>query len=303
MGIGSFCKCDGFFELMVAPTIGGGERPTLGRYRVEKELGKGAMGVVYLGTDRHSGRPVAIKILALAQKFEAEALHAVKERFFHEAAIAGRLNHPHVVAIFSAGEERDLAYIAMEFLKGRDLTHYITPGSLLPLPQVMDIIACVAEALHYAHANGVVHRDIKPANILYEAARNAVKVTDFGIAHIAGSSATPSGRVLGTPGYMSPEQLAGRNVDGRTDLFSLGVTLYQMVSGRLPFHGDSMPRLMFNIANEPHIDVLACNPNLPPCLVDIIDKALGKQPAERYQTGDDMARALRSCAAAIDIGR
>jgi CHASE2 domain-containing sensor protein len=276
---------------------GGVEKPMLGRYQVEKELGKGAMGVVYLGKDPKIGRVVAIKTMALSQEFEADELQDVKDRFFREAETAGRLNHPHIVTIFDAGEEHDLAYIAMEFLKGKDLTPFIKPDNLLPLPKVMSIIARVAEALSYAHTNNVVHRDIKPANVMYELESDTVKVTDFGIARITDSSKTKTGMVLGTPSYMSPEQLSGKKIEGRSDLFSLGVTLYQLACGYLPFQGDSMAQLMFKIANEAHVDILTRNPNLPPCLVAIINKALGKQPEERYQTGDEMAQAIKACMA------
>jgi serine/threonine-protein kinase len=276
---------------------GGVEKPMLGRYQVEKELGKGAMGVVYLGKDPKIGRVVAIKTLALSQEFDADELQDVKDRFFREAETAGRLNHPHIVTIFDAGEEHDLAYIAMEFLKGKDLAPFIKPDNLLPLPKVMSIIARVAEALSYAHNNNVVHRDIKPANIMYELESDTVKVTDFGIARITDSSKTKTGMVLGTPSYMSPEQLSGKKIQGSSDLFSLGVTLYQMSCGHLPFKGDSMAQLMFKIANEPHVDILTLSPKLPPCLVDIINKALAKQPEDRYLTGDEFAQAIRACMA------
>ncbi|MGH8661976.1 MAG: CHASE2 domain-containing serine/threonine-protein kinase, partial [Burkholderiales bacterium] len=274
---------------------GGVEKPMLGRYQVEKELGKGAMGVVYQGRDPKIGRVVAIKTLALAQEFEPDELKDVKERFFREAETAGRLTHPNIVTIYDAGDEHDLAYIAMEFLKGRDLTPYNKPGSLLPLEKALSITARVAEALAYAHKNNVVHRDIKPANIMYEPATDSVKVTDFGIARITDSSKTKTGMVLGTPSYMSPEQLAGRKIEGRSDLFSLGVTFYQLVCGRLPFEGESMTQLMFKIANEPHADIRTHNPQLPACVAAITNKALAKDPDQRYQEGEQMARALHLC--------
>ena len=274
---------------------GGVEKPMLGRYQVEKELGKGAMGVVYLGKDPKIGRVVAIKTMALSQEFEADELKDVKERFFREAETAGRLAHPHIVTIYDAGEEHDLAYIAMEFLKGKDLVPYVKADSLLPLDKVLSIVARVAEALAYAHKNNVVHRDIKPANIMYETESDTVKVTDFGIARITDSSKTKTGMVLGTPSYMSPEQLAGTKIEGRSDLFSLGAALYQMACGRLPFEGDSMAQLMFKIANEPHADIRTHNSKLPACVAAIVNKALAKDPDQRYQDGEQMAKALRLC--------
>jgi len=271
------------------------EKPMLGRYQIEKELGKGAMGVVYMGRDPKINRIVAIKTMALAQEFEADELVEVKERFFREAETAGRLNHPNIVQMYDAGEEHDLAYIAMEFLKGKDLVPYSKAGNLMPLPRVMSIVARVADALSYAHENSVVHRDIKPANIMYEPESDQVKVTDFGIARITDSSKTKTGMVLGTPSYMSPEQLAGKKIDGRSDLFSLGVMLFQMTAGKLPFEGDSMAQLMFRIANEAHPDIRTLNPELPDCVVAIIDRALTKDPDARYQTGAEFARDIRTC--------
>jgi serine/threonine-protein kinase len=280
------------------------EKPMLGRYQVDKELGKGAMGVVYLGRDPKIGRVVAIKTMALSQEFEADELDEVKTRFFREAETAGRLNHPNIVTIFDAGEEHDLAYIAMEFLKGKDLTGHAKAGNLLPLPTVMSIIVRVADALDYAHRQNVVHRDIKPGNIMYDPQADSVKVTDFGIARITDSSKTKTGMVLGTPSFMSPEQLAGRKIDGQSDLFSLGVTLYQLCCGALPFQGDSMAQLMYQIANEPPIDPLTLNPALPECLIATIGRALAKEKEERYATGEQMAQALRACAGtygAVDV--
>lgn len=277
----------------------GVSKPMLGRYEIEKELGKGAMGVVYMGKDPKIGRVVAIKTMALAQEFEADELEDVKARFFREAETAGRLSHPNIVNMYDAGEEHDLAYIAMEFLRGQDLTPYTKPDNLLPLPKVLSIAARVADALGYAHALNVVHRDIKPANIMYDPGTDTVKVTDFGIARITDSSKTKTGMVLGTPSYMSPEQLAGTRIEGGSDLFSLGVSLYLMVCGKLPFNGDSMAQLMFRIANESPVDILSIRPDLPPCVVQIINRALAKKVTERYQTGAEMADAIRQCAASL----
>jgi CHASE2 domain-containing sensor protein len=273
----------------------GVQKPMLGRYQVEKELGKGAMGVVYLGRDPKINRVVAIKTMALSQEFDEDELEDVKERFFREAETAGRLTHPNIVTIFDAGEEHDLAYIAMEYLQGEDLVPHCKPDNLLPVPKVFEIVAHAADALDYAHAQNVVHRDIKPANLMYEPETGQLKITDFGIARITDSSRTKTGMVLGTPSYMSPEQLSGSKVDGRSDLFSLGVMLFQMITGSLPFQGDSMATLMFKIANEPHPDITALRPELPICLKSIVDKALDKDLSKRYQRGRHIAKDLETC--------
>jgi serine/threonine-protein kinase len=275
------------------------QKPMLGRYQVEKELGKGAMGVVYLGRDPKINRVVAIKTMALSQEFDADELVEVKERFFREAETAGRLNHPNIVTIYDAGDEHDLAYIAMEFLKGKDLVPRTKGNALLPPKTVLEIIAKAADALDYAHSQNVVHRDIKPANIMYEEEKNEIKVTDFGIARITDSSKTKTGMVLGTPSYMSPEQLSGAKVDGRSDLFSLGVTMYQLLAGQLPFQADSMATLMFKIANEPHAPVTVIRAELPEAINTVIEKALQKDPAKRYQRGADFAKDVRACAAQV----
>ena len=270
------------------------EKPMLGRYQVEKELGKGAMGVVYLGKDPKIGRVVAIKTMALSQEFAGDELVDARERFFREAETAGRLQHQNIVTIFDAGEEHDLAYIAMEFLKGKDLADHCKGDQLLAVPVVLSIVARVAEALAYAHKQHVVHRDIKPANIMYESESDTVKVTDFGIARITDSSKTKTGLVLGTPSFMSPEQLAGKKVDGRSDLYSLGVMLFQMLAGVLPFRGDSMSELMYKIANEEAPDIRLIRPELPQALADVVALSLSKRPEIRYQTGDQFAIDLRS---------
>ncbi|MCP4470083.1 MAG: CHASE2 domain-containing protein [Gammaproteobacteria bacterium] len=273
---------------------GGIEKPMLGRYEVEKELGKGAMGIVYLGKDPKINRVVAIKTMALAQEFEEDELEEVKERFFREAETAGRLNHANIVTIFDAGEEHDLAYIAMEFLKGHDLARYCKPDNLMDMKTVISIVLRSAEGLDFAHQQNVVHRDIKPANIMYEPESDTVKITDFGIARITDSSKTKTGMVLGTPSYMSPEQLAGKKVDGRSDLFSLGVMLYQMLCGSLPFKAESMASLMFKITNEEAPDIRTMRADIPEAMANIINRALTKNADERYQTGAELANALKT---------
>ena len=265
----------------------------LGRYEVLKELGKGAMGTVYLGKDPKIGRIVAIKTLPLAQEFDADEIDEVKARFFREAETAGRLNHPNIVTIYDAGEDHDLAYIAMEFLKGHDLARYCKPENLMEIPSIISIVERAAEGLDFAHRQNVVHRDIKPANIMYEPKSDTVKITDFGIASITDSSKTKTGTVLGTPSYMSPEQLAGKKVDGRSDLFSLGVMLYQMLSGSLPFKADSMASLMFKITNEETADIRTIRAEISENLAAVVNRALTKDVDQRFQTGIEFANALK----------
>lgn len=271
------------------------QKPMLGRYTIERELGRGAMGMVYLGRDPKIGRTVAIKTMLLAQEFEGDKLEEVKQRFFREAETAGRLNHPNIVTIYDVGEEEDLYYIAMDYLKGDNLLSYCKPETLLPAKEIFESLTKVAEALDYAHRNNVVHRDIKPANIIYDRQTSTLKVTDFGVAFMTDSSKTKTGTILGSPSYMSPEQLAGLKVDGRSDLFSLGVTMYQMLTGELPFIGESLASLMYKITNEKHPDVRLFRPDLPACASRIINKSLAKEAAERFQTGERFANALLRC--------
>jgi serine/threonine-protein kinase len=291
LGAGTMSRNDGGGMTIVdATTL---PKEMLGRYEIEHPLGKGAMGQVYLGRDPVIGRQVAIKTLALARDFDTDDLDAVKARFFREAESAGRLSHPHIVQIFDVGEDRDLAYIAMEFVQGHDLSRCTKPNSLLPVTDVITYIADAADALDYAHQHGVVHRDIKPANLMLITDSRTVKVTDFGIARITDSSKTRTGIVLGSPSYMSPEQLAGRKVDGRSDLFSLGVTLYQLLCGTLPFQADSLAALMIRIVHEPHAPLTTLRPDLPPAINAAVNKALQKNLEQRYARASDFAAALR----------
>ena len=279
----------------------GVEKPMLGRYEIERELGKGAMGAVYLGRDPKISRTVAIKTMALSQEFEDDELEEVKERFFREAETAGRLTHPNIVTIYDAGDEHDLAYIAMEFLKGDDLSKYVKKDSLLPLKQVLSLIQRSADGLDYAHQYNVVHRDIKPANIMWDPDSDTIKITDFGIARITDSSKTKTGMVLGTPSYMSPEQLAGKKVTGQSDIFSLGVMLFQMVTGKLPFTGDSMASLMYKIANEAHPAPESINPDVPRCVTVIINRAMAKDVEKRYQRGSEMVSDIHKCLKILEV--
>ncbi|MBI2789553.1 MAG: CHASE2 domain-containing protein [Elusimicrobia bacterium] len=273
---------------------GGSTKPTLGRYEIEKELGRGAMGVVYLGRDPKINRMVAIKTMMLEEGSDGESTKSVKERFFREAESAGTLNHPNIVRIFDAGDENDVAYIAMELLDGHDLVKYGQKDGLLPLEKALEYVATVADALDSAHAQGIVHRDIKPANIML-LKDGSIRVADFGIARITSSSKTATGTVMGTPSYMSPEQVAGKKVDGRSDLFSLAVALYELTTGEKPFKGgDGIGTLLFQIANDPHPDVLTIRPDLPPALRAVIDKGLAKSPDDRFQRGSEFAAAIRA---------
>ncbi|MEJ2629983.1 MAG: serine/threonine-protein kinase [Acidihalobacter sp.] len=272
------------------------QKPMLGRYEIDRELGRGAMSVVYAGRDPKIGRIVAIKTLPLSSEFDVEEIDQVKRRFYREAETAGRLNHPNIVTVYDVGEEHDLAYIAMEYLSGRNLTNFLNRKHLLPTSTVLEIIAKCAVALDYAHQHHVVHRDIKPANIVYDVDHNSVKLTDFGIARITDASRTKTGTVMGTPSYMSPEQLAGQRLDGRADLFSLGITCFQLLTGRLPFQADTMASLMYKITNEAHPALNSLRDDLAPCVSPIINKVLQKNPDRRFQTGREMAERLIQCA-------
>lgn len=272
----------------------GAAKPTLGRYEIDKELGRGAMGVVYLGRDPKINRSVAVKTLRFDDDSDPESAKVMRERFFREAESAGTLNHPHIIRIFDAGEDGDISFIAMELLEGADLKKNVEKANLLPVSQVLEDVANIADALDYAHAHGVVHRDIKPANVM-RLKDGTLRVTDFGIARITSASKTATGTVMGTPSYMSPEQLSGKKIDGRSDLFSLGVMLYEMLTGEKPFEGESIATLLFKIASETHPDPRLLRPDrINTALNVVIDRALCKDPEQRYQRGAEMARDLRA---------
>ena len=274
-------------------------KPTLGRYEVTGELGRGAMGIVYRGVDPTIHRTVAIKTLRLSE-FEDEDLDEIKQRFFREAESAGLLNHPNIVAIYDAGEEHDLAYIAMEFLNGENLVQFTHEGNLLPVRRVLTITAQVASALDYAHKKNVVHRDIKPANIMLLKETNNIKVTDFGIARITSSSKTKTGVVMGTPSYMSPEQVNGRKVDGRSDVFALGIVMFEMLTGQKPFVSEDVTSLLYQISHARHPSARKLNPKIPMVVEKIIDKALAKDVDERYRKAGHMAEHLIRVVERID---
>ena len=274
-------------------------RPTLGRYEVTKELGKGAMGIVYEGRDPTIGRVTAIKTIRFTEEYEEEEAERIKEQFFREAETAGMLSHPNIVTIYDAGEDHDLSYIAMEYLDGYDLKEHARPDNLLPIRETIGYMADVAEALGYAHGKGVVHRDIKPANIML-CRGGMVKVTDFGIARAMASSKTKTGVVKGTPFYMSPEQITGKKVDGRTDIYSLGVVLYELLTGVQPFRADDLTALIYKITSEAPQTITELNPKVPKAVLQIVDKALTKDREKRYQKAEYMAQHLRIVAKKMD---
>jgi serine/threonine-protein kinase len=282
--------------------VDGKDLRRLGRYQLEREIGRGAMGTVYLGRDTAINRQVAIKAIPLASEFSDAELLEARARFFREAETAGRLNHPNIVTIYDVGEEGGLAYIAMEYLKGRHLSDYAMANNLLEPRKVLEIIARTADALGFAHKQDVVHRDIKPANLMYDSSADVLKITDFGIARLTGAGTTRTGIVLGTPSFMSPEQLEGRTVTGHSDLFSLGVSLFQLLTGQLPFAADSMTGLMQQIAEMPHPPLRAFRPDLPDCVDRVIDRALAKNPDARFDSGAQMAAALEDCRSRIPSG-
>lgn len=272
----------------------GTTKPTLGRYEIIKELGHGAMGTVYLGKDPSINREVAIKTISYAD-VESEQLNEVKNQFFREAEAAGKLTHPNIVTIYDVGEDHDMAYIAMELLIGKDLTNFCQKGKLLPIHRALFVGVSVAEALDYAHQQGVVHRDIKPANIIL-LENEQIKVADFGIARMmASSTKTQTGVIFGTPNYMSPEQVAGKKVDGRSDLFSLGAVLYELLSGEKPFKGDSITTLMYAITNNSYTPLQEIAPKTPESCVKIVDKLLNKGITRRYKSAAQVVAQIQEC--------
>src|SRR3569832_2035729 len=296
----------------------------LGKYLIRRQLGKGAMGIVYEGFDPAIERVVAIKTILPSQLNGAQYTE-VMARFKREAQAAGRLNHQGIVAIYDYGEEvpedlsdeevtmmalradaaakpaERIAYIAMEFIKGRELRDIFEKGERFRPGDIARIMAEILDALDHAHAQGVVHRDMKPANlIVLDSGR--IKIADFGIARVEASELTQTGTVLGTPSYMSPEQFMGHPVDGRSDLFSCGVILYQMLTGEKPFTGESTTTIMYKVLREEPVPPSQINLGLPPALDAVMRKALAKNPNERFQNGREFAEALKAAVAAPNSG-
>lgn len=274
-------------------------RNRVGRFEIIQQLGKGSMGLVYKALDPKINRLLAIKTIRFSDEFDEDVIQEIKERFFREAEIAGRLSHPSIVTIYDVGEDRDLTYMAMEFLEGNDLEKFIVKMNLLPMRRVLDVVGSVADALDFAHKAEVIHRDIKPANIMLLRS-GGVKVTDFGIAKAISSSRTKTGVILGTPNYMSPEQIMGQKIDPRSDIFSLGVLFYQLLTGELPFHGDNLSSLLYQITQVKHPPIRNYNPKIPRACEQIIDKALTKNPNERFKSAGEMGKLIKLVGSKLD---
>jgi serine/threonine protein kinase len=266
--------------------------PSFGRYEILSELGRGSMGIVYQARDPKIDRIVAIKTLSLGQEDDDEA--EFRMRFILEAQAAGRLSHPGIVTVYDVAEDTEThaPYIVMEYVAGQTLKKLLAPGyAKVPLETALRLAQEVAEALAYAHARGVVHRDIKPANIMITEDEHA-KIMDFGVAKLDLSQRTQSGVLMGTPAYMSPEQLTGHSVDGRSDIFSLGVVLYTMLVGHRPFQGNGISTIGFKVVNNNPLPLTTINPALPPEIDTIVSRAIAKELDKRYQSGSDLANDL-----------
>ena len=265
-----------------------------GRYEILGELGRGAMGVVYRATDPVIGRPVAVKSIRLSSEGTGLTRNELLSRFQTEARAAGLLTHPNIVVVYDAGEENGVYYITMELVEGKSLQSLLDGGHAFPVPRVLRILEQTCSALAFAHERNVVHRDIKPANLMLTA-DDTVKVTDFGTAKIVQfGTVQQTTHVMGTPSYMSPEQVKGRPVDGRSDIFSLGVVLYEMLTGEKPFPGQSITTVIYKIVNEDPVPPRQLNPSIHPGLNEIVLKALAKEPEVRYQTCREMLEDLKS---------
>lgn len=250
----------------------------IGRYEILDEIGQGAMGTVYRARDPLIERTVAIKTVPIAQ-LQQEGADA-ESRFLREAQSAGRLSHPNIVTIYDVGEADGLAYIAMEYLPGRTLRDLMDKGPM-PLDLALDTAMQMAEAMAFAHEHGVIHRDIKPANVVVTGKRGQIKLTDFGIAHLVNSDHTQAGQMLGSPRYMSPEQAMGREIDGRSDIFSLGAVLYEMLTGRYAFDGDSLPTIVYRVINEAPVAATTLRPSISVGLASLLAHMLNKKPEAR----------------------
>jgi len=274
------------------PSGGSAAAAGLGNYRIERLMGKGATSQVFLAQDRRSGGWVALKVLELGTGPTSPEWHDALERFRREATLLHGLRHPGIVAVVEAGPSERGAWMAMETVAGCDLTRYTRPSRLLPPPVVARIGARVAEALAHAHRRGVVHRDVKPANVLVDWTADAVKLSDFGLARGTEHTQTRSGITLGSPDYMAPEQLAGGMVGPAADMYGLGATLFELLSGRRPHQADSLGALLRAVASEPAPPLAQLRPELEPALCDVVMSLLAKDPAQRQSDAAEVARRL-----------
>jgi len=265
---------------------------TIGRYEIVKKLGQGSKGAVYLGTDPYIERQVAIKIYRLPNDNVAKEVKKYKKNFFTEAQLAGRLLHPNIVTVYDADLYEDLCYITMEYVDGATFDKYCKPNTLLPVEKALEMVFSVCKGLEYAHENSVIHRDIKPSNIILSS-EGQVKITDFSIAYVKRSQPTLETGIFGSPGYMCPEQIKEETITERSDLFSLGSVLFELLSGLKAFDGENEYSIMYKIVNEEPSQISTLRPELPEIIGDILDKALAKDPSERYQSAMDFAYDLR----------
>jgi len=279
-----------------SPKKTSGTPDRLGRYVIERRIGRGAMGSVYLAKDPRINRAVAVKAISIEKEFEDEELKEARLRFYREAESAGRLTHPNIITVFDAGEDKGLAYIAMEYIPGIPLRDFTDPKRLLAPKRALELAAATADGLDYAHNQGVIHRDIKPANLLYNPKEGTIKISDFGVARMTDNNKTKTGIVLGTPMYMSPEQLGADDLTGLSDLFSLGVTLYELLVGEVPFKASNIAVLMTKITTEDPAPISSRRAGIPPSVDAVLAKALAKRPQDRFSCGAEMAIALRNCA-------
>jgi serine/threonine protein kinase len=268
-------------------------KPKLGRYEILEQIGRGAMGIVYKGHDPKLNRLTAIKTIRFIDEFDDDQAEIIKEHFYHEAEVIAKLSHPNIVTVYDVGEDLDLSYLAMEYLEGQSLDKFAKPGHLLKIGECLDIVIQVCEALAYAHERHIIHRDIKPENIMV-LRDGTVKVTDFGIARVTTSTKTRTGVIKGTPYYMSPEQTKGLKLTGQSDIFSLGVIFYQLLTGHLPFTGENMAAIMYQTTSVDPQPPETHNPDIDPAIVAILNRALAKRLDARYPSAQEMGDQLRT---------
>ena len=269
-----------------------GKMPKLGRYEILEQIGRGAMGIVYKGRDPVLNRLTAIKTIRFSDEFDDDTVDTIKAHFYREAEVVAKLSHPNIVTIYDVGEDLDLTFLAMEYLQGESLEKYVNKNQLLSIKQCLEIIGQACDALEYAHQHNIVHRDIKPANIML-LGDGSIKVTDFGIARVTASTKTRTGIIKGTPYYMSPEQTKGTELSGRSDVFSLGIVFYQLLTGKLPFDGENMAAIMYQITTVNPTPPTEYNSNINKPILTVLNRALEKDIAKRYARAQDMGKHIR----------